>query len=219
MSNRNPILIGQAEEIDLVQPHVRAMLENPGVYIAGDTEHPDYTIVLVVTEPGTVHAMSPDDEPLAPERFLPTVTLRGPYRADEPDEAETLRARNAELELACAQAVEFATYVEEHAKGKMEEAARRFLSMEFAQELAGVIKAGRAAVKQKAAVSRLKEALDAAGNKDLRVLSAEFEGDMVSASIVDEHEVKNVGAWLSDRRTLAHFGAMLVAQHAEKGNG
>lgn len=54
-----------------------------------------------------------------------------------------LVARNTELELACAQAVEFATYVEEHAKGKMEAAARRFMSMEFAQELARVLKAGR----------------------------------------------------------------------------
>lgn len=39
------------------------------------------------------------------------------------------------LELAVAQAVEFAEYVEAHAKGKMEEAARHFLSMPYAQDL------------------------------------------------------------------------------------
>jgi hypothetical protein len=78
---RNPILIGQAEEVDLVQPQVRGMLENPGVYIAGDTARPGYTVVLVVQEPGTVHAMSPDDEPLPADRFLETLTLHGPYQA------------------------------------------------------------------------------------------------------------------------------------------
>jgi len=36
----NPILIGQAEEIDLIQPQVRAMLEAPGFYIGGDSNNP-----------------------------------------------------------------------------------------------------------------------------------------------------------------------------------
>lgn len=38
-------------------------------------------------------------------------------------------------EVAIAQAVEFAEYVEQHAKGKMEEAAKRLLSQSFAQEM------------------------------------------------------------------------------------
>ena len=33
----NPLLIGQAEEIDLIQPQVREMLERPGFYIGGDS--------------------------------------------------------------------------------------------------------------------------------------------------------------------------------------
>lgn len=40
-----------------------------------------------------------------------------------------------ETEVALAQAVEFAEYVEQHAKGKMEAAARHFLSMPYAQAL------------------------------------------------------------------------------------
>lgn len=47
-----------------------------------------------------------------------------------------LVARNTELEVAVAQAVEFATYVEQAAKGTMVERARHFMSQEFAQELA-----------------------------------------------------------------------------------
>ena len=60
-------------------------------------------------------------------------------------DVDALQSRITELELACAQAVEFATYVEQHAKGKMEEAAKNFLSLPFAQELAVVLKAGREA--------------------------------------------------------------------------
>lgn len=40
-----------------------------------------------------------------------------------------------DLEVAVAQAVEFAEYVESHAKGTMVEAAKRFLSQPFAEEL------------------------------------------------------------------------------------
>jgi hypothetical protein len=35
---RNMILIGKAQEIDLIQPKVREMLEHEGIYIAGDTK-------------------------------------------------------------------------------------------------------------------------------------------------------------------------------------
>jgi len=43
----NPILIGQAEEIDLIQPQVRAMLEAPGFYIGGDSNNPEMNVPLV----------------------------------------------------------------------------------------------------------------------------------------------------------------------------
>jgi hypothetical protein len=73
----NPILIGQAEEIDLVQPQVRAMLDNEGVYIGGDRTKPDLMVVLV-SQAGKVQCMKFDTE-LSPERFLDTLTLHGPY--------------------------------------------------------------------------------------------------------------------------------------------
>ena len=47
--------------------------------------------------------------------------------------------RQADLEPAIAQAVEFAEYVSEHAKGRMVERAQHFLSLKYAQELAGRI--------------------------------------------------------------------------------
>ncbi|OTP79443.1 hypothetical protein [Caballeronia sordidicola] len=72
-----PILIGVAEEIDLVQPKVRAMLENSGVYIGGDSKTPDLIVVLVSTG-GKVFSMKIDSE-LAPDRFLNTLTLNGPF--------------------------------------------------------------------------------------------------------------------------------------------
>lgn len=73
----NPILIGVAEEIDLVQPQVRAMLENSGVYVGGDTKNPDLIVVLV-SNGGKVFSMKLDSE-LAPDRFLDTLTLNGPF--------------------------------------------------------------------------------------------------------------------------------------------
>lgn len=44
--------------------------------------------------------------------------------------------RVAEMEVALAQAVEFAEYVEMAAKGAMAERARHFLSLPYAQEIA-----------------------------------------------------------------------------------
>ena len=49
-------------------------------------------------------------------------------------------ARIAELEVAVAQAVEFAEYVEQAAKGAMAERARHFLSLPYAKELAARLK-------------------------------------------------------------------------------
>lgn len=47
-----------------------------------------------------------------------------------------LQERVTELETACAQAVEFAEYVEGAAKGKMVERAKYYLSLPYSQELA-----------------------------------------------------------------------------------
>jgi hypothetical protein len=74
---KNPILIGQAEEIDTLQPQVRAMLGKEGVYIGGDTKTPDLLVPLV-SQGGRVFCLAIDHE-LAPDRFLSTLTLHGPY--------------------------------------------------------------------------------------------------------------------------------------------
>lgn len=74
---KNPILIGQAEEIDPLQPQVRAMLGKEGVYIGGDTKNPDLLVPLV-SQGGRVFCLAIDHE-LAPDRFLSTLTLHGPY--------------------------------------------------------------------------------------------------------------------------------------------
>lgn len=84
----NLILIGQAEEIDLIQPQVRAMLEAPGFYIGGDSNNPEMNVPLVSNK-RRVFSMKIDQE-LAPERFLPTLTLKGPYRVD-PDADDQAR--------------------------------------------------------------------------------------------------------------------------------
>lgn len=77
---RNPILIGQAEEIDLVLPQVRRILAAEGIYIGRDRARPEYTIPLSV-QGGKVFSMAEDTE-LDPERFLSTVEFHGPYFGD-----------------------------------------------------------------------------------------------------------------------------------------
>lgn len=79
MNGRNPILIGQAEVIDLVRPEVRAMLAKQGVYLASDSARPGFTVPLVVIA-GRVFSMKIDEE-LIPERFNPTVLIAGPFYA------------------------------------------------------------------------------------------------------------------------------------------
>lgn len=63
---------------------------------------------------------------------------RDSYARSAPSEIDknTLLARLRETEIAVAQAVEFAQYVEKAAKGAMVERARHFLSMKYSQELA-----------------------------------------------------------------------------------
>ncbi|SIT43761.1 conserved hypothetical protein [Paraburkholderia piptadeniae] len=74
---RNPILIGQAVEIDLLQPQVRAMLNNEGFYIGGDTKQ-ERLMVALVSQGGRVFCLKVDTE-LEPSRFMPSLTLHGPY--------------------------------------------------------------------------------------------------------------------------------------------
>lgn len=54
-----------------------------------------------------------------------------------------LQERVDELEVACAQAVEFAEYVEGAAKGSMADRAKHYLSLPYSQQLATRLKPGR----------------------------------------------------------------------------
>lgn len=76
----NPILIGEAQEIDELLPQVRQMLGLDGVYIGGDSRYPGMTVPLSV-DGGRVHSMRLDEE-LDPTRFHPTSTMFGPYRVE-----------------------------------------------------------------------------------------------------------------------------------------
>lgn len=75
----NPILIGKAEEIDLLKPEVRKMLGQSGIYLASDSEHPGFTVPLYVNN-GRVFSMKVDEE-LDPERFKSSVKVAGPFYA------------------------------------------------------------------------------------------------------------------------------------------
>lgn len=83
MVPKNQLLLGKAEEIDLLQPQVRAMLDNPGFYVGGDSRHP-HILVPLFSNSGHVFSMKVDSE-LPAERFLQTLTLHGPYRAAPPE--------------------------------------------------------------------------------------------------------------------------------------
>jgi hypothetical protein len=78
---RNLILVGKAEEIDLLPPEIRAMVDNEGIYLCGDTARPEYT-VPVASIGGRLYSMKLDEE-LDPERFHKTVTVAGPYHKSE----------------------------------------------------------------------------------------------------------------------------------------
>ena len=103
---RRPILIGQAEEIPNpnIRPEVHAMLDNEGLYICGDTKNP-LVIVPLWSQDGIVQSMKLD-KPLDPERFLSTVTLRGPFTPDAKDDPgvrpleRSLAAANERMERA-----------------------------------------------------------------------------------------------------------------------
>lgn len=83
-AGRNLILLGQAEEVPVlpVLPAVQAMLASEGFYVGGDTRRPELNVPLVSVD-GKVFSMEVDEE-LAPNRFLATLTLQGPYRVDRP---------------------------------------------------------------------------------------------------------------------------------------
>lgn len=58
---------------------VENMIKNEGVYIAGDVKYP-WATVVIVSVGGKLWSTTLDQE-LDPERFLETLTLKGPFRA------------------------------------------------------------------------------------------------------------------------------------------
>jgi hypothetical protein len=75
------LLIGKAEEVDLLRPEIRSMIDNEGVYVCGDTKHPE-TTVPIISIGGRLHGILLDVE-LDPTRFLETVTIAGPFHKPE----------------------------------------------------------------------------------------------------------------------------------------
>ena len=81
-----------AESKKAIPALIADMLAAPGVYIAGDTKHPDMTGILV-SKDGKVFGTVLDAE-LSVDGFSETLTLQGPYKANarESIAAETIRA-------------------------------------------------------------------------------------------------------------------------------
>lgn len=97
MADRNLLLVGQAEEIDLLLPEVRLMMSRQGIYLASDTKRPGMTVPLVVTA-GELWSINLDAA-LDPARFKPSVQIAGPFYA--PDEEQELVFRLPVLMPAC----------------------------------------------------------------------------------------------------------------------
>lgn len=89
---RNPILIGQAEVIDVLPPEVRTMLQRQGIYLASDSARPGFTVPLVVNADG-VWSMEIDGR-LDPEHFHKTVRISGPFFAPG-EEIDPVTAKDA----------------------------------------------------------------------------------------------------------------------------
>ncbi len=92
MSAHRTILLGKAEEIDLLPSLVRSLLDREGVYIGSDSRTPQVIVPLVSTG-GKVFSMKVDAE-LEPSRFLPTLTLKGPYTPETPPPFQWLETRH-----------------------------------------------------------------------------------------------------------------------------
>lgn len=58
---------------------ILGMMANPGIYVCGDSAHPEATVVIASVD-GRLHQMKLDGE-LAPDGFLPTFVIKsGPHK-------------------------------------------------------------------------------------------------------------------------------------------
>lgn len=64
----------------MVMPVVKKMIDNPGVYICGDTRIPGATVIIISIRGKLFSTMI--DEELSPEGFLDTLTVKGPFTAE-----------------------------------------------------------------------------------------------------------------------------------------
>ncbi|MCD9087390.1 hypothetical protein [Stenotrophomonas sp. SY1] len=101
---RNPILLGQAETIDLLLPAVRTMLQRQGIYLASDSARPGFTVPLVFNADGLWSLQL--DSQLDPEHFNRTVQIAGPFYAPgeviaAPDVACTCPSGDGSLRYPC----------------------------------------------------------------------------------------------------------------------
>jgi hypothetical protein len=62
---------------DQIPEKIQAMIDEEGIYVCGDTAFPCYTVV-VVSIGGKLFSIVLDNE-LDPTRFLPTLTIAGPF--------------------------------------------------------------------------------------------------------------------------------------------
>ena len=97
MADRNLLLVGQAQEIDLLLPEVRQMMSRQGIYLASDSARPGMTVPLVVSA-GELWCMELDTR-IDPERFLPTAQIAGPFYA--PNEEQPVGQELPVLMPAC----------------------------------------------------------------------------------------------------------------------
>lgn len=74
---------------DLIPAEIQAMIDNEGVYVCGDTKHPASAGVII--SHGQKLWSTQLDKTLAPDRFLPTLTIGGPFLQPSPERDELAR--------------------------------------------------------------------------------------------------------------------------------
>lgn len=94
----NTLLIGKAEERDLIRPEIRRMLDNEGIYVCADLNYPNYPMfrVVIVSVSGKLWSTKIDRE-LDPERFLESVIVAGPFDVCEQGNGDASKRNEDDL--------------------------------------------------------------------------------------------------------------------------
>ncbi len=91
----NTLLIGKAEVRNLIRPEIRRMLDNEGIYVCADSNHPNVRVVIVSMS-GKLLSMKIDSE-LDPERFLESVIVAGPFDVCEQGNGDASKRNEDDL--------------------------------------------------------------------------------------------------------------------------